>query len=120
MEQLIKDLKLKDWLNKYILWELFLLSEMGYGLDLKKCTVSGSTKDLFYVSPRSGKAVSKLVGNKYHQKLFKLPNFFINTSKKVDKKIIKNGFEITGFFLNKYLKKNHNKDLPFYRKKILI
>ena len=117
---LMEDLKLKDWLNKYILWELFLLSEMGYGLDLKKCTVSGSTKDLFYVSPRSGKAVSKLVGNKYHQKLFKLPNFFINTSKKVDKKIIKNGFEITGFFLNKYLKKNHNKDLPFYRKKILI
>ena len=77
---------------------LFLLSEMGYGLDLKKCTVSGSTKDLFYVSPRSGKAVSKLVGNKYHQKLFKLPNFFINTSKKVDKKIIKNGLKINNYF----------------------
>ena len=53
-------------------------------------------------------------------KLFKLPVFFLNSSKKVDKKIIKDGFQITGFFLNKYLKKNHNKNLPFYRKKILI
>jgi len=118
--QLIKDLKLKDWLNKYVLWELFLLSEIGYGLDLKKCTVSGSTENLTYILPRTGKAISKSVGNKYHDKLFKLPNFFIDTSKKVDKKIIKNGFQITGFFLNKYLKTNHTKDLPFCRKKILI
>ena len=117
---LIKELRLKNWLNKYILWELFLLSEIGYGLDLRKCTVSGSTKDLFYVSPKSGGAVSKSVGNQYHEKLFKLPNFFIHTSNEVDKKIIKNGFEITGFFLNKYLKSNHNKELPFCRKKILI
>ena len=117
---LIKDLKLKDWLNRYILWELFLLSEIGYGLDLKKCTVSGSTKNLAYVSPKSGKAVSKLIGNKYHDKLLKMPSFFINkTNKEIDKKNIEEGFRITGFFLNKYLKKNHNKGLPFCRKKIL-
>ena len=118
--QLIEDLKLNDWINKYILWELFLLSEIGFGLDLKQCTISGSTENLVYISPNSGKAVSSSVGNKYHDKLFKLPVFFLNSSKKVDKKIIKDGFQITGFFLNKYLKKNHNKNLPFYRKKILI
>ena len=118
--QLIEDLKLNDWINKYILWELFLLSEIGFGLDLKQCTISGSTENLIYISPNSGKAVSSSVGNKYHDKLFKLPVFFLNSSKKVDKKIIKDGFQITGFFLNKYLKKNHNKNLPFYRKKILI
>ena len=65
--QLIEDLKLNDWINKYILWELFLLSEIGFGLDLKKCIVSGSTENLIYISPKSGKAVSSSVGNKYHE-----------------------------------------------------
>ena len=77
---LMEDLKLKDWLNKYILWELFLLSEIGFGLDLKQCTISGSTENLIYISPNSGKAVSSSVGNKYHDKLFKLPVFFLNSS----------------------------------------
>ena len=76
----MEDLKLKDWLNKYILWELFLLSEIGFGLDLKQCTISGSTENLIYISPNSGKAVSSSVGNKYHDKLFKLPVFFLNSS----------------------------------------
>ena len=82
--------------------------------------IKNDTENLIYISPNSGKAVSSSVGNKYHDKLFKLPVFFLNSSKKVDKKIIKDGFQITGFFLNKYLKKNHNRNLPFYRKKILI
>ena len=51
-------LKNENWIKKYIFWELLILSEIGYGLDLKKCTVTGSKKNLFYVSPKSGKAVS--------------------------------------------------------------
>ena len=115
---LMEDLKLKDWLNKYILWELFLLSEMGYGLDLKRCVVSGEKENLIYISPKSGKAVSKNEGEKYKNKLFNLPKFLIDKNVKPTKDSLKQGISLTGFFLDKFLKK-HNKKLPFYRKNIL-
>ena len=112
------DLKLKDWLNKYILWELFLLSEMGYGLDLKKCAVSGKKENLIYVSPKSGKAVSKKEGEKYKNKLLNLPKFLVNKNVKPSNDSLKQAISLTGFFIDKFLRKN-NKKLPFYRKKIL-
>ena len=118
--ELIESLIDKDWIKKYIFWELFLLSELGYGLDLEKCTVTGTKKDLFYLSPKSGKAVTKDVGKKYENKLFILPDFFINKLSKIDNEQITKANEINSFFLSKFLKKvnNNHKHLPFYRKKI--
>ena len=65
---LMENLLSKDWAVKYIFWELFLLSELGYGLDLEKCVVSGKKENLKYISPKSGKAVSKTEGEKYKNK----------------------------------------------------
>ena len=117
---LLDNLILKDWIKKYIFWELLILSEIGYGLDLKKCTVTGSTKNLFYVSPKSGKAVSYSIAKKYKKKLLKLPNFLINHSIKPNNETIKVALDLTGFFLKKYLKKFNNRNLPFYRKRIIV
>ena len=117
---LLDNLILKDWIKKYIFWELLILSEIGYGLDLKKCTVTGSTKNLFYVSPKSGKAVSYSIAKKYKKKLLKLPNFLINHSIKPNNETIKVALDLTGFFLKKYLKKFSNRNLPFCRKRIIV
>jgi DNA repair protein RecO (recombination protein O) len=54
-------------------WELGLLTELGYGLDLSVCAVTGSTDDLAWVSPRTGRAVSKSAGFAYRDKLLTLP-----------------------------------------------
>ena len=115
---LMEDLLSKDWAVKYIFWELFLLSELGYGLDLEKCVVSGKKENLIYISPKSGKAVSKKEGEKYKNKLFNLPKFLINKNVKPTNDSLKQAISLTGFFIDKFLKKN-NKKLPFYRKNIL-
>jgi len=115
---LIENLLSKDWAVKYIFWELFLLSELGYGLDLETCVVSGKKENLIYVSPKSGKAVSKTEGEKYKNKLFNLPKFLINKNVKPTNDSLKQAISLTGFFIDKFLKKN-NKKLPFYRKNIL-
>ena len=115
---LIENLLSKDWAVKYIFWELFLLSELGYGLDLEKCVVSGKKENLIYVSPKSGKAVSKKEGEKYKNKLLNLPKFLIDKNVKPSNDSLKQAISLTGFFIDKFLKKN-NKKLPFYRKKIL-
>jgi len=115
---LMEDLLSKGWAVKYIFWELFLLSELGYGLDLEKCVVSGKKENLIYISPKSGKAVSKKEGEKYKNKLFNLPKFLINKNVKPTNDSLKQAISLTGFFIDKFLKKN-NKKLPFYRKNIL-
>ena len=115
---LIENLLSKDWAVKYIFWELFLLSELGYGLDLEKCVVSGKKENLIYISPKTGKAVSKKEGEKYKNKLFNLPKFLINKNVKPTNDSLKQAISLTGFFIDKFLKKN-NKKLPFYRKNIL-
>jgi DNA repair protein RecO (recombination protein O) len=115
---LIEDLLSDEWVIKYIYWELFLLSELGYGLDLEKCVVSGKKKNLIYISPKSGKAVSEEEGKKYKDKLFKLPKFLIKRNVKPNEDSLKQALLLSGFFIDKFLKKN-NKKMPFYRKKIL-
>ncbi len=62
-----------DWHAAYVLWEKRLLDELGYGLDLEKCAVTGVTSDLVYVSPKTGRAVSRDAGAKYAHRLLPLP-----------------------------------------------
>ena len=59
----------------YVQWELGLLAALGYGLDLSSCAVTQSRADLAYVSPRTGRAVTRAVGDVYHDKLLHLPGF---------------------------------------------
>lgn len=64
-----------DWTGDYAAWELRLLETLGYGLDLSACAVTGSTQELIWVSPRSGRAVSRSAGAPYADKLLPLPSF---------------------------------------------
>lgn len=81
--------------------ELAVLTELGFGLDLSACAATGSTEDLIYVSPKTGRAVGREAGAPYAEKLFALPPFLIargaNASPTRDD--VAAGFALTGFFL---------------------
>tara|TARA_B110000238_G_scaffold92117_1_gene100805 strand:- start:164 stop:838 length:675 start_codon:yes stop_codon:yes gene_type:complete len=104
--EIIKNLDENDmtWVSKYIHWELLLLSEMGYGLDLSKCAVTGEIKGLKYISPKSGRAVSKLGAGKWEKQLLVLPKFLqkINTNT-IDSEELNDGIKVTSYFLNRYI-----------------
>ncbi|MDE3061267.1 MAG: DNA repair protein RecO [Pseudomonadota bacterium] len=66
-----------DWPEEYVRLELALLAESGFGLDLSRCAATGATEELIYVSPRSGRAVSRKAGEPYKEKLLRLPEFLL-------------------------------------------
>ena len=101
------------WLEEYVKWELFLLNKIGYGLQLNKCVVSNSKKNLIYVSPKTGCAVSEMAAIGYEKKLLPLPNFLVSIQKPKLQNI-KEGLNLTTFFLMKFAK-SINKKLPFTR-----
>ena len=95
----------KEWLFLYIYWELFLLREMGIGLDLSRCAVTGKTDFLKYVSPKSGRAVSEKSGELFKNKLLALPSFLISDQniKVEDLKSLRAGFKLTEYFFDKWV-----------------
>lgn len=64
-----------EWGELYVRWELGLLAELGYGLDLSSCAVTGATDGLTHVSPRTGRAVSAAAAVPYADRLLRLPGF---------------------------------------------
>ena len=87
------------WPMAYLRWELELLTVLGYGLDLSKCAVSGSTKNLCYVSPRTGRAISEQAAGEWVPKLLHLPSIILEGSGNSDSII--DGLKLTGYFLTK-------------------
>jgi len=65
------------WPALLVRWELALLEELGFGLDLASCAATGATTDLTYVSPKSGRAVSSAAGEPYKERLLALPHFLL-------------------------------------------
>lgn len=92
------------WPALYVRWELALLQELGFGLDLSSCAATGTADDLAYVSPKSGRAVSREAGRPYQDKLLALPAFLTKTRPTggnaiVTPQDIAAGLQLTGFFL---------------------
>jgi DNA repair protein RecO (recombination protein O) len=69
------DVEATVWLSEYVRLELALLEQAGFGLDLSSCAATGETADLVYVSPKSGRAVSRGAGEPYHERMLALPEF---------------------------------------------
>ena len=100
-------------LNNYITYELSFLAEIGYGLNLSECAVTGKKENLYYISPKTGMAVTKEIGQKYHDKLIILPNFIKNKGENITN--IKEAFNLTGFFIEKHLLIANYLKMPFSR-----
>jgi DNA repair protein RecO (recombination protein O) len=88
------------WAGPLVRYELLLLAELGFGLDLERCAVSGSNDDLVAVSPRSGRAVSAAEAEPYSGKLLSLPPF-LRAGGGPSWIEIQQGLELTGHFLQR-------------------
>lgn len=90
------------WPALLVRWELGLLEELGFGLDLARCAVTGASDDLAFVSPRTGRAVSAGVGAPYRDRLFRLPEFLKEPAAAAPADIVE-GLRITGHFLDRHV-----------------
>jgi DNA repair protein RecO (recombination protein O) len=86
------------WGAALVKYELLLLAELGFGLDLERCAVSGSNDNLVAVSPKSGRAVSAAEAEPYAAKLLPLPSFILEGGPGSWREIA-DGLELTGHFL---------------------
>jgi DNA repair protein RecO (recombination protein O) len=85
-------------------FELLILDELGFGLDLSQCAATGTRQDLAYVSPKSGRAVSREAGAPWHDKMLVLPAFLQRGSGlRGDPAAIEDAFRLTGFFLTRHV-----------------
>jgi len=84
-------------------FELALLDELGFGLDLSECAATGTRHELIYVSPKSGRAVSRMAGAPYHDRMLALPAFLKSDAPSLDEREVSAAFSLTGFFLNRHI-----------------
>ncbi|MGB7321027.1 MAG: DNA repair protein RecO [Albidovulum sp.] len=91
-----------DWPLAYLRWELMVLEDLGYGLDLGSCAVTGSREDLAYVSPKSGRAVSRAAAGKWVDRLLPLPGCLLGQGPALGAELA-DGLRITGHFLENRL-----------------
>ncbi len=92
----------QDWPVDYLHWERRLLEEMGFRLDLDACAVTGSVNDLAYVSPSSGRAVSREGARGWEPRLLPLPGCLRGVSGASMAELLE-GLRITGHFLESWL-----------------
>jgi DNA repair protein RecO (recombination protein O) len=91
------------WPALLVRWELGLLDELGFGLDLERCAVSGNRAGLAYVSPRTGKAVTAAEGVAWKDKLLPLPGFLAGAGGAPDREQVADGLRLTGHFLARHV-----------------
>ncbi len=103
------------WLEAYVRLEYMLLECSGFGLDLSSCAATGQQHDLHYVSPRSGRAVSREAGMPYHERMFALPPFLHEGQASVERAHLHDGLRLCGHFLNERVFMARNLSLPAAR-----
>lgn len=91
-----------DWPLAYLRWEMLLLEELGFGLDLTSCAVTGTRDDLAYVSPRTGRAVSRKGAGEWADRLLPLPQALLGQGPATPAELGA-GLRLTGHFLDRHL-----------------
>ena len=108
------------WPALVVRWELVLLDELGFGLDLASCAATGATADLVYVSPKSGRAVSSAAGEPYKQRLLALPAFLRGSpAGAVTAEDVRAGLALTGHFLQARVLRPRDIELPDARARLM-
>jgi DNA repair protein RecO (recombination protein O) len=108
------------WPALVVRWELALLDELGFGLDLATCAATGTTANLVYVSPKSGRAVSAEAGEPYKDRLLALPGFLrAGAAGAATRDDVLAGFALTGHFLEARALLPHGLALPEARGRLV-
>lgn len=107
------------WPLAYLRWESDLLEEMGFGMDLRRCVVTGSRDELIYVSPKSAKAVSREGAGEWADRLLPLPQCLLGQGPVSDSEIL-DGLKTTGYFLeNRLAVSLGDRNLPVARQRLI-
>jgi DNA repair protein RecO (recombination protein O) len=106
------------WPALLVRWELGLLDELGFGLDLTQCAATGAKAGLVYVSPRTGKAVSAVAGDPYKERLFRLPAFLLANAAAGHEDVI-DGFKLTEYFLLRHVFEPRGVAMPAQRERVI-
>jgi len=117
LEKFLDALSGPGWQGRYVRWELGLLTELGFGLDLQSCAATGRTDQLAYVSPKSGRAVSRAAGAPYAAKMLILPRFLLDRGEgePPGPRDLLDGLRLTGFFLKDHVLAPHGLKVPAAR-----
>jgi DNA repair protein RecO (recombination protein O) len=108
------------WPALLVRWELALLGELGFGLDLTTCAATGATTDLTYVSPKSGRAVSTAAGEPYKERLLALPQFLAGRAPEgVSAADVAAGLALTEHFLLARVLRPRDLAMPEARNRLL-
>ncbi|RYH04320.1 DNA repair protein RecO [Salipiger sp. IMCC34102] len=107
------------WPLAYLRWEQALLAELGYGLDLGTCAVTGASEGLIYISPRSGRAVSAAGAGEWADRMLPLPPVLAGQGEAENADIVA-GLEVTGYFIeNRLIRGQDGTALPAARSRLL-
>jgi DNA repair protein RecO (recombination protein O) len=107
------------WPAVFVRFEIGLLEELGFGLDLSRCASSGVCEDLLYVSPRTGRAVSRDAGALYRDRLLALPPFLLSSQVRLAPGDVAHGFALSGHFLQQSVFSPLNRPLPPARERLI-
>lgn len=112
----IRDGDFAHWGALYVRFEAGLLEALGFGLDLSRCASTGAVDNLVYVSPRTGRAVSRAAGEPYKDRLFMLPGFLLGTQNAAPNNTeVAAGLRLTGHFLLERVLRPHDREMPSTR-----
>lgn len=117
--QLLNKLANNGFIEEYVLYELGLLKDLGFGLDLEKCGATGLRENLTYVSPKSGRAINEIAATPYKDRLIELPQFLHIADLTVSTRDIIKGLNLTGYFLERHVLSQHNKAMPNPRQRLM-
>ena len=112
----------QHWPELFVRWELGLLAELGFGLDLSTCAQTGQVDDLTHVSPKTGRAVCGAAAAPYAGRLLPLPAFLVpgrGGAEAGGGTGVADGLALTGHFLEARLFRPHNRDLPSARGRLV-
>jgi DNA repair protein RecO (recombination protein O) len=122
LEALLQRLGADDgYAAEHLRWELRVLADLGYGVDLSSCAVTGVTEGLAWVSPRTGRAVSEVAGEAYRDRLLVLPRLLGGIGREGGSALadLLDGLKLTGFFLERSLFAPQGHGLPEARLRYL-
>lgn len=103
---LFESLEQTAWAEAYVAWEVGLLAELGFGLTLNRCALTGATEGLTHVSPRSGRAVTRGAAEPWLDRLLPLPGFLVGAHGQRGAggpAAVRQGLALTGHFLARHL-----------------
>ncbi|MEM9104530.1 MAG: DNA repair protein RecO [Pseudomonadota bacterium] len=97
----------------FVRFEIAMLEDLGFGLDLSRCAATGTRDDLRYVSPKSGRAVSASAGEPWADRMLALPEFLAEgSSLSAVPGTLSDGFHLTGYFLQRHVYEPRGMDVP--------